>query len=81
MATKKSNKKNSGIKKHDWLRIVGEPMMIVGHCATMVIGGTAAKTATIIGAVMMTAWVTVEVVQFVKKRRKTANRRVKLATC
>lgn len=79
MSTKKNNKKNSGIKRHDWLRIVGEPMMIVGHCATMVIGGTAAKAATIIGAVMMTAWVTVEVIQFVKKRRKTANRRVNLA--
>ena len=81
MATKKNNKKNSGIKKHDWLRIVGEPMMIMGHCATMVVGGAVAKAATIAGAVMMTAWVTVEVIQFVKKRRKTANRRVQLATC
>jgi len=81
MATKKNSKKNSGIKKHDWLRIVGEPMMIMGHCATMVVGGELAKAATIAGAVMMTVWVTVEVIQFVKKRRKTANRRVQLATC
>ena len=81
MSTKKNNKKNSGIKKHDWLRIIGEPLMVVGHCATMVVGGEVAKAATIVGAVMMTAWVAVEVIQFVKKRRKTANRRVQLATC
>ena len=68
MATKNTKKKN-GLKKHDWFRIVGEPMMVAGHCATMVgIGGEMAKTSTIIGAACMIVWVTVEVVQFVKKR-------------
>ena len=84
MATKKINKKNTGIKKHDWLRIVGEPLMVAGHCATMVVGGELAKAATIVGAVIMMGWVTVEIVEFVKKRRRKAKKKVvqvSLASC
>ncbi len=77
MATK-NNKKKTGLKKHDWLRIVGEPIMIAGHCATMIsIGGMAAKAATLIGAAAMMVWVTVEVIEFVGRRKH----RVKKVVC
>jgi len=73
MATKK-RKNKFGFKRHDVLRLVGEPMMVVGHCAACVVGGMAAKALTIAGAVMVTAWVGFEMVEFAKRRRRAANR-------
>lgn len=73
MATKK-RKNRFGFKKHDALRLVGEPMMILGHCAACVVGGMAAKAITIVGAVMVVAWVGVEMVEFANRRRRAANR-------
>ena len=75
MGIRKNNTIKSGLKKHDWLRIVGQPMMVIGHCAQMAgYGGEPAKIATVAGAIMMTGWVVLEVGDFIEKRRKTARR-------
>ena len=68
--------RNNGIKKHDYLRIFGEPLMVIGHAASFVVDTPATMVAKVVGAVMMTVWVGFEVKEFVDKRRRTANRRV-----
>ena len=63
-------------KKHDALRIIGEPMLVAGHVGMMIAGGVAAKVALTIGAVAMVAWVGFEIVEFTAKRKEQMSRKV-----
>ena len=65
-----------GFKKHDALRIVGEPVLVAGHVGMMITGGVVAKAALAIGAVAMIAWVGFEIADFARKRKEQMNRNV-----
>ncbi len=72
----KAKKIFKGFKKHDALRIVGEPVLVAGHVGMMITGGVVAKAALAIGAVAMIAWVGFEIADFARKRKEQMNRNV-----
>lgn len=62
--------KKSRFKKHDVLRLVGEPVMVAGHVAATTVGGPAATAATAAGAAMVVTWCGCDINDFAKQRKK-----------
>ena len=62
--------KKSRFKKHDVLRLVGEPLMVAGHVAATAAGGPAATAATAAGATMVVVWCGCDINDFAKQRKK-----------
>ena len=69
--------KKSKFKKHDALRLVGEPLMMVGHVAAMTAGGPAATAATAAGATMVVVWTGCDLNDFAKQRKREQRNRNK----
>ncbi len=69
--------KKSRFKKHDILRLVGEPAMVVGHVAATTVGGPAATAATAAGATMVVVWCGCDINDFAKQRNKEQRNRNK----
>jgi len=72
MAKKKHKK--SRFKKHDVLRLVGEPVMVVGRVAATTVGGPAATVAMAAGATMVVTWCGCDINDFAKQRKKEQRR-------